>query len=102
LGIGAVIEKPLMQILEQDLKIRFTDAVQTMEASFANQLLAEKLAMASGSPILFVEKIMYTQRHRPIELFQSSYRGDLCKFIVRFKNVRSRWVHKHDRVEREK
>jgi GntR family transcriptional regulator len=95
-------KKPLMQILEQDLGIRFSDAVQTMEASFANQDVASKLAIASGSPILFVEKIMYTQKHRPIELFQSSYRGDLCKFIVRFKNVRSRWVHNHDRGEREK
>jgi len=25
-------------------------------------------------PILFVEKIMYTLKHRPIEVFQSSYR----------------------------
>jgi GntR family transcriptional regulator len=95
-------KKPLMQILEQDLGIRFTDAIQTMEASFANQDVAAKLAIASGSPILFVEKIMYAHKHRPLELFHSSYRGDLCKFIVRFKNVRSRWVHKHDRVEREK
>ena len=99
---GELYKKPLMQILEQDLGIRFTDAIQTMEASFANQDVAAKLAIASGSPILFVEKIMYTQKHRPVELFQSSYRGDLCKFIVRFKNVRSRWVHKHDRVEQEK
>jgi DNA-binding GntR family transcriptional regulator len=47
LGIGAVIEKPLMQILEQNLGIHFTDAIQTMEASFANQDVATKLAIAS-------------------------------------------------------
>ena len=92
-------KKPLMQILERDLGIRFTDAIQTMEASFASQDVAAKLAIASGSPILFVEKIMYAHKHRPIEVFQSSYRGDLCKFIVRFKNIRSRWVHKHNGVE---
>lgn len=90
--------RPLMQILEQDLGIRLTDAVQTIEASFADQEVAGKLAVASGSPILHVEKIMYAQKHKPIELFMCSYRGDLCKFIVRFKNVRSRWVH--DRMDK--
>jgi GntR family transcriptional regulator len=86
-------KKPLTRILEQDLGIRLVDAVQTIEASFADQEVAEKLGVASGSPVLFAEKIMYTQKHRPVELFQCSYRGDLCKFVVRFKNVRSRWVH---------
>jgi GntR family transcriptional regulator len=99
---GELYKKPLMRILEQDVGVRFADAIQTMEATFANQEVAAKLAIASGSPVLFIEKIMYTQKHRPVELFQSWYRGDLCKFIVRFKNVRSRWVHNHERNKREK
>ena len=90
----------LLEILERDLKIEFTEAVQTIEASFADQEIAEKLEVASGSPILFVEKITYTKQHRPIELFQSSYRGDLFKFIVHFKRVRgkkgSTWVQQAD------
>ena len=87
----------LLEILERDLKIEFTEAVQTIEASFADQEVAEKLEVASGSPILFVEKIMYSKQHKPIELFQSSYRGDLFKFIVRFNKVKrrngSQWIH---------
>ena len=87
----------LVEILERDLKVEFTEAVQTIEASFADQEVAEKLEVASGSPILFVEKIMYSKQHKPIELFQSSYRGDLFKFIVRFNKVKrrngSQWVH---------
>jgi len=90
----------LLEILERDLKIEFTEAVQTIEASFADQEIAEKLEVASGSPILFVEKITYTKQHRPIELFQSWYRGDLFKFIVHFKRVRgkkgSTWVQQAD------
>jgi len=90
----------LLEILERDLKVEFTEAVQTIEASFADQEIAEKLEVASGSPILFVEKITYTKQHRPIELFQSSYRGDLFKFIVHFKRVRgkkgSTWVQQAD------
>jgi GntR family transcriptional regulator len=87
----------LLEILERDLKVEFTEAVQTIEASFADQEVAEKLEVASGSPILFVEKIMYGKQHKPIELFQSSYRGDLFKFIVRFNKVKKRngsqWIH---------
>lgn len=87
----------LLEILERDLKIEFAEAVQTIEASFADQEVAEKLEVPSGSPILFVEKIMYDKRRQPVELFQSSYRGDLFKFIVRFNRVkrrnRSHWVH---------
>jgi GntR family transcriptional regulator len=87
----------LLEILERDLKVEFTEAVQTIEASFADQEVAEKLEVASGSPILFVEKIMYSKQHKPIELFQSSYRGDLFKFIVRFNKVKKRngsqWIH---------
>jgi GntR family transcriptional regulator len=88
----------LLEILERDLKVEFTEAVQTIEASFADQEVAEKLEVTSGSPILFVEKIMYNKKHKPIELFQSSYRGDLFKFIIRFNKVKrrngSQWVHR--------
>jgi len=88
----------LLEILERDLKIEFTEAVQTIEASFADQEVAEKLEVASGSPILFVEKIMYSKQRKPVELYHSSYRGDLFKFIVRFHKVKSRngsqWVHR--------
>jgi GntR family transcriptional regulator len=86
----ALYEKPLLRILEQDLGIQFTEAFQTIEASFADQEVSEKLGVPSGSPILFVERIMYTRGMKPIELVQSSYRGDLYKYIVRLKNVKGR------------
>jgi len=86
--------------LEQDLNIRFTEAVQTVQASFADQEVAQKLEISSGLPILFVERIMYGKKHKPIEVFQSFYRGDLYKFIVRFRNVKgkegSKWIHRSD------
>ena len=89
-------EKSLLQVLGQDLGIQFTEAVQTIEASFADHDVAEHLAIPSGSPILFVERIIYAKQ-RPIEIFQSAYPGDLYKFIVRYKNVikkdGSEWIH---------
>jgi GntR family transcriptional regulator len=74
--------------MEQDLGIQFTEAFQTIEASFADQEVSEALGIASGSPVLFVERIMYGRRRKPVELVQSSYRGDLYKYIVRLKNVK--------------
>ena len=93
-----LLKKPLLQIIEHDLGIPFTEAFQTIEASFADHELAKKLDVPPGSPILFVERIMYTRRRKPVELVQTSYRGDLYKYIVRLKTVRGRkgsvWVHK--------
>jgi GntR family transcriptional regulator len=89
--------KPLLQILEQDFGIQFTEAFQTIQASFADQEVAQMLGVASGSSILFVERIMYTQRRKPVEVVQTSYRGDLYKYIVRLKYLKrkdeSLWVH---------
>jgi GntR family transcriptional regulator len=97
---GDLYKKPLLQVLEQDLGIRFSEALQTIEASFASSEVSERLMIPSGSPILFVERVMYDEKHRPIEIFQSSYRGDLYKFIVRFKKVKgkkgSTWVQHGD------
>ncbi|MGQ9637417.1 MAG: GntR family transcriptional regulator, partial [Thermodesulfobacteriota bacterium] len=91
-------ERSMLQILEQDLKIPFSEAVQTIEASFANPEVAEKLTIPSGAPILFIERIMYKKNKKPVEIFQSYYRGDMFKFIVRYKNVKnksgSKWVHR--------
>jgi len=96
----ALMKKPLLQIMEQDFEILFTEAFQTIEASFADQSLAKKLEVPPGSPILFVERIMYTKRRKPVELVQSSYRGDLYKYIVRLKTVRRKkesvWVHERE------
>ena len=93
----ALYQKPLLQILEQDLAIEFAEAFQTIEASFADQDIAECLGISSGSPILFVERIMYTKKGQAIELVQSSYRGDLYKYVVRLKNVKRKdrniWMH---------
>lgn len=91
-------QRPMLQILEQDLGIIFSEAIQTIEASFADTEVAEKLNIPSGAPVLFIERIMYVKNKKPIEIFQSYYRGDMYKFIVRYKNVvgksGSKWVHR--------
>ena len=90
-------KKSLLQIIEQDLGIQLTEAFQTIQASFADQDVADQLGIASGSPILFVERIMYSERGKPVEVVQSSYRGDLYKYIVRLRKIKRKdgsfWIH---------
>jgi len=93
-------KKTLLRILDQDLKIQFTEAIQTIEASFADQEVAEKLGVLSGSTVLFVERIMYTKNQKPVELYHSAYPGDLYKFVFRLKNVErkngKKWIYQSD------
>ena len=96
----ALFKKPLLQILEQDFGIEFTEAFQTMQASFCDQEIAAKLSIPAGSPVLFVERIMYVKNRVPFEVVQSSYRGDLYKYVTRLKPVKRRkgsyWVQDSD------
>jgi GntR family transcriptional regulator len=91
-----LLAKPLLKILEVDLGIEFDEAFQTIEASFSDPYVSEQLQVPSGSPILFVERIMYDKKKKPFELVQTSYRGDVYKYVVRLKldNVskKKRWV----------
>lgn len=92
-----LLDKPLLQILQQDLHVIFSEAFQTVSASFADKEVADALAIPLGSPILHIERTMYVGNHKPIEVVQIACRGDLFKYVMRFKNRRSRggnvWVH---------
>lgn len=91
-----LFERPLLQIIEQDFGVEFEEAFQTIEASFSDMEASEKMGVPPGSPILFVERIMYEKNKRPVELVQTSYRGDYYKYVVRLKRDKSKekkqWV----------
>jgi GntR family transcriptional regulator len=93
-------EKPVLQIMQQEIGVKFTEAFQTIEASFSNQDVSDKLGIASGSPILFVNRILYAAGRKPVEYVQSSYRGDRYKYVVRLKMTKvghgPHWVHHSD------
>jgi len=80
-------KSPLLKIMEQKLDIHFTEAFQIMEATFANQEVAGFLGISPGSPILYLERIMYTKGKKPVEFVQSSHRGDIYKYVLRLKNA---------------
>ena len=95
--VQTLYEKPMLQILEQDLNVEFDEALQTIEAAFSDQYVSEMMKIPSGSPILFVERIMYDVKKKPFELVQTYYRGDIYKYVVRLKidreNKDKRWIY---------
>ncbi len=98
-----LFKKPLLQIMEQDLGVKFKEAFQTIEATFANREVAENLQIPPGSPILFAQRIMYKEKQKPVEFVQSSYRGDLYKYVVRLKSFRRNnkniWMHNLEQAD---
>ena len=96
IDINSLYQKPLLKILETDMGIELNEAFQTIEASFADQYVAENLGLEMGSSILFVERTMYDNNSVPFEIVQSSYRGDIYKYVVRLKlkkgDKKKKWV----------
>jgi GntR family transcriptional regulator len=74
---------PLLQLLEEK-DVRFDHADQTVEARLAEEEVANALGIEFGDPVLFVERLMFAEGERPIEIVRSHYRGDVYRYRIRF------------------
>lgn len=84
----ALLKKPLLKIMEDDLKINFIEAFQTIEASFADEEIAAHLGMLPGNPTLLTERIMYADKGKPVELVHTIYEANLYKCCLHLKKVK--------------
>lgn len=84
----ALFDKPLLKILEDDLNIHFTEAFQTIEASFADEETAEHLGILPGNLTLLTERIMYDQHGKPVELVNCTYDAGLYKTCLHLKKIK--------------
>lgn len=75
----AMADGSLIQWLEeQQMLIAYASADLTAEA--ADELLAERLEVAPGSPLLMMEEVLYTAVHEPVMYSQDFYRTDRIHF----------------------
>lgn len=88
IDVGDLYRKSLLGILENEIGIDFIEAFQTIQASFADQEISERLKIPSGSPMLSVVRTMYGQDQTPALLSHILYRGELFQYIARFKKVK--------------
>ena len=82
------MKKPLVKIMEEDFKINFLEAYQTIEASFADEETAAHLGIQPGVPTLLMERIMYAEKGRPVELVNSIYAAGSYKCCLHLKKVK--------------
>jgi GntR family transcriptional regulator len=83
-----LMKKPLVKIMEEDFKINFLEAYQTIEASFADEETAAHLEIQPGVPTLLMERIMYAEKGRPVELVNSIYAAGSYKCCLHLKKVK--------------
>jgi GntR family transcriptional regulator len=74
---------PLLQLLEQELRVDFRYADQVMEARLADEDVAKALDITFGDPVLFVERLMHVEAAQPFEVVRSYYRADLYRYRIR-------------------
>ena len=84
----ALLKKPLLKILEDDLKINFIEAFQTIEVSFADEETALHLDILPGNPTIFTERIMYDKSGKPVEMVNTIYQANLYKCCLSLRKVK--------------
>jgi GntR family transcriptional regulator len=67
---------PLRQVLERDYRIRLVHAKQVIRAVMASNEIADLLDIKIPSPLLFIERVSYSQDSLPVEYLEIFYRAD--------------------------
>jgi GntR family transcriptional regulator len=68
--------KSMRLMLQQEYGIRLIRAKQTIRAIQAPARLAHLLSIETGSALLFIERVSYSQQDTPVEFLRTYYRGD--------------------------
>lgn len=91
LDIGSKVHKtdlyqmPLLQIFRDKLKIPLGEAFQTIEASIADNEVAEALKISPGVQVLLMQRTFFTRFGKPFDFVQTFYRADKFRYFVRFR-----------------
>lgn len=78
-------KRPLYELLEQEHGIIATLSKEEIMATGAVELVAKKLLVPVGSPILFRKRFVYDQEERPIEYNIGYYKADSFIYTVESK-----------------
>ena len=67
----------LYNVLRRDYGLVLAYAEQTIEARQATREEADALHIPTGSPVLYMTRVTYSEREKPIEYVRSTYRSTL-------------------------
>ena len=66
----------LRMIKERDYGIKWLRATQMIRAIGAPQETAKQLSVENNAPLLYIERVSYSQQNIPVEFLQAFYRAD--------------------------
>jgi GntR family transcriptional regulator len=69
-------KKSLYQVLVDKYKVQMNHAAESLEAAAASRFVAGQLGIKTGSPVLVVHRIVFTESNQPIESAHTTYRAD--------------------------
>jgi GntR family transcriptional regulator len=82
--IGNDLEtEPIFSLLEQKYDMQLVEAEYRLEATCADDTVAQALGIAPGNPIFLIERTSYCAGHQPVDYEKLYYRGDQIQFVTR-------------------
>jgi GntR family transcriptional regulator len=66
----------LYQILVDKYWVQMHHAAESLEAAAATQFVAKQLGIKTGSPVLVVHRVMFSEANQPLEWARTTYRAD--------------------------
>lgn len=80
----------LYQILEDKYGVSIERADEVLEAALATRQEARWLELPANAPVLVVQRTVYAEERKPIEVVRSVYRGDRYQAIIQLKRKKLR------------
>jgi GntR family transcriptional regulator len=72
----------ILQFLEQELGILLMSAEQSVRATLADAVVAPRLDVPIGAPLLFVDRVVFDEEGRKVERVRTYYRSDIYNFTL--------------------
>jgi GntR family transcriptional regulator len=75
--------EPIFTLLEDKYALPLVEAQYQLEATTADDRIAQILGVEVGSPIFLIERTTYSEGNLPVDYEKLYYRGDLIRFSTR-------------------
>ncbi|MDQ4121868.1 MAG: GntR family transcriptional regulator [Acidobacteriota bacterium] len=66
----------LYQILVENYNLQMSHAAESLEAAAATKFVAKQLGIKTGTPVLLVHRVVFSESNHPIESAFTTYRAD--------------------------
>jgi GntR family transcriptional regulator len=82
-----IASRDIFPILENECGLALGHADLSIEATLADENSGPPLGLASGAPVMRIERLTYSEKDLPIEYEHLYYRGDAFRYHVRVDRV---------------